>query len=346
MDRRDAVMATAERSTFQIVDEVTRERRFENPFRTVQRKNVGEGLAEHSLLVSKDGAEKSIEDSSAPIRDTSGNALGVVLVFRDITARRIAESELERWKQIFSGAGFGMFVADSRTGVILDMNPTFAAMHGYSVNELLGTRLYALIPQHSHDDFAQALRIASEKSRNMFEHQHLRQDGTEFPSLVDVTEFRDGRAEFLAGYCSDITERKRFEDALRESEERFRTLASALPQLVWSTDAQGGIEYVNQGFGFPTRGGNRARRPGNICRRSPGRTCCTRRIARNTGRVGRNPSAPAVPLKCKPACAARATGATDGSSAGRWRCAIAPGRSCAGLGGPPIFSSKWRARRN
>lgn len=230
---------------FQVLDEGTR-KPLENPFRAVQRKEVGEGLTEHSILVSRDGKEMSIEDSSAPIRDEAGKVLGVVLVFRDVTARRIAERELERWKQIFSGAGFGMFVADSRSGVIADMNPTFAAMHGYSVNELLGTPLHALVPQTSHDDFTSALRIASEEGRHMFEHQHLRRDGSQFPSLVDVTKFLDGRTELLAGYCSDITERKRFEDALKESEERFRTLASALPQLIWSTDARGKIEYVNQ----------------------------------------------------------------------------------------------------
>ena len=230
---------------FQVLDEATR-KVVENPFRAVLRKDVGEGLAEHTILVSKDGTELSIEDSSAPIRDGAGKVLGIVLVFRDVTARRIAERELGRWKQIFSGAGFGMFVADSRSGEIVDMNPTFAAMHGYSVNELLGTRLHALVPQSSHDDFTSALRMANEEGRHMFEDQHLRRDGTEFPSLVDVTKFHDGRTELLAGYCSDITERKRFEDALKESEERFRTLASALPQLVWSTGADGSIEYVNQ----------------------------------------------------------------------------------------------------
>ncbi|HEX4274676.1 MAG TPA: PAS domain S-box protein [Bryobacteraceae bacterium] len=235
---------------FQVIDERTR-KSVESPFEALQKEDPRKeasapSSSQHTVLISKDGGEIAVENSSAPIRDATGHALGVVLVFRDVTARRIAERELERWKQIFSGAGFGMFVADSKTGVIVDMNPTFAAMHGYSVNELLGTRLHALLPQETRDDFGAALQIASQKGRHMFEHQHLRRDGTQFPSLVDVTTFLDGRAEFLAGYCSDITERKRFEDTIRESEERFRTLASALPQLVWSTDAEGNVEYVNQ----------------------------------------------------------------------------------------------------
>jgi len=234
-------------SIFHVLDEISREP-LKDPFRTVERKDSGEGLAEHIVLVARDGAEISIEDSSAPIRDEAGKSLGVVLVFRDVTARRIAERELERWKQIFSGAGFGMFVADSRNGVIVDMNPTFAAMHGYSVDELQGMRLDALVPANSRDEFAAGLGIASKEGRHLFELQHLRRDGGEFPSLVDVTKFVDGRTEFLAGYCSDITERKRVEDALKESEERFRTLASALPQAIWSTDAQGNIEYVNDAW--------------------------------------------------------------------------------------------------
>ena len=318
----------------------------ENPFRAVLRKEVGEGLAEHSLLVSRDGTEISIEDSSAPIRDAMGEVLGVVLVFRDVTGRRIAERELERWKQIFSGAGFGMFVADSRTGVIVDMNPTFAAMHGYSVNELLRTRLHALVPPNSHEDFTAALQIASEKGRHMFEHQHLRRDGSEFPSLVDVTKFLDGRAEFLAGYCSDITERKRVEDALKESEERFRTLASALPELIWSTDAVGNIEYVNQVW-ISYAGGSPATNPGNICRSSRGKICCTRKIATNiSARWNRVSGYGQYVRGASPFAPGHRRRRTDGFFAGRWRCGIGPARSSAGWADAPIFSSRWKARRN
>jgi PAS domain S-box-containing protein len=244
---------------FQLVDERTRTP-VDHPFRAVQSEG---GLGGHSVLVSKDGREIPIEGSGAPIRDATGKVLGVVLVFRDVTARRIAEVELERWKKIFSGAGFGMFVVDPQNGAIVDLNATFAAMHRYSVSELLGKPLPALIPQEMRDDFALALRTASETGRHMFEQQHLRRDGSTFPALIDMTTFRDGnrddgRREFYAGYCSDITERKQFEDTLRESEERFRTLASALPQLIWATDPAGNIEYLNQEFtayaGWPAPG--------------------------------------------------------------------------------------------
>ncbi len=234
---------------FRVLDDVTHQT-LENPFRPLQGQNPAEHLnqhfTEHPLLISREGTERPIENSSSPIRDEHGHVLGFVLVFRDITARRAAERDLERWKQIFSGAGFGMFLADSTTGEIIDVNPTFAGLHGYSVDELLGTCLHALVPEESAGSVSLALQVANENGRNMFESRQRRRDGTTFPSLIDVTRFQNGRTTLLAGYCSDITERKRFQDALKESEERFRTLASALPQLIWSTDAEGRIEYVNQ----------------------------------------------------------------------------------------------------
>ena len=76
-----------------------------------------------------------------------------MLVFRDVTARRIAERELERWKRFFAGAGFGMFVMDPKTGALVDMNTTFAAMHRYSVDELRGMPLAMLAAQESGRSF-------------------------------------------------------------------------------------------------------------------------------------------------------------------------------------------------
>ncbi len=75
---------------FNIVNEITRAA-VENPVTVVLRKGMTVGLANHTLLIAKDGIEHPIDDSGAPIRDEEGKIIGVVLVFRDITERRAIE---------------------------------------------------------------------------------------------------------------------------------------------------------------------------------------------------------------------------------------------------------------
>jgi PAS domain S-box-containing protein len=91
-------------TVFRIVNEATRET-VENPVRQVIRLGRIVGLANHTVLIAKDGSrELSIDDSGAPIRDTRGRIVGVVLVFRDITERRGTERALEdadRRKDVF-----------------------------------------------------------------------------------------------------------------------------------------------------------------------------------------------------------------------------------------------------
>jgi PAS domain S-box-containing protein len=77
-------------SVFQIVNEETRQM-VENPATRALREGVVVGLANHTLLIAKDGTERPVDDSAAPIRNASGEVAGVVLVFRDISERRRAE---------------------------------------------------------------------------------------------------------------------------------------------------------------------------------------------------------------------------------------------------------------
>ena len=81
-------------TVFRIVNETTREP-MENPASKVLRLGTIVGLANHTVLIAKDDSELSIDDSGAPIRDTRGRIVGVVLVFRDITDRRGSERALE-----------------------------------------------------------------------------------------------------------------------------------------------------------------------------------------------------------------------------------------------------------
>jgi PAS domain S-box-containing protein len=80
-------------TVFRIVNEQTRAS-VENPATRVLREGIVVGLANHTLLIAKDGTERPVDDSAAPIRDQKGNIAGVVMVFRDVTERRRAEAAL------------------------------------------------------------------------------------------------------------------------------------------------------------------------------------------------------------------------------------------------------------
>lgn len=81
-------------SVFKIVNEETR-RPVENAATRALREGVVVGLGNHALLIGKDGTERPIDDSAAPIRNASGEVAGVVLLFRDITERRRAEQLMQ-----------------------------------------------------------------------------------------------------------------------------------------------------------------------------------------------------------------------------------------------------------
>jgi PAS domain S-box-containing protein len=80
---------------FRIVNEFTREP-VENPVSKVLREGKVVGLANHTILIARDGSERPIDDSGAPIRSEDGTVHGVVLVFRDVTARKLSEQSRER----------------------------------------------------------------------------------------------------------------------------------------------------------------------------------------------------------------------------------------------------------
>src|SRR6266852_2604838 len=108
-----------------VFDVVNREppRPVENPVKKVFREGKVVGLAEHTLLLSKDGKECDIEDSAAPILTDTGQGFGVVLVFRDITQKKRAEEETKRQKEllqlILESIADGVVVADSNGKFLL-----------------------------------------------------------------------------------------------------------------------------------------------------------------------------------------------------------------------------------
>ena len=235
-------------TVFPIVNEITGAT-VENPARQVLRERRILGMANHTSLTRRDGSVLPIDDSAAPILDSSGNLTGVVMVFRDVSARRANERSLRLWQHVFHHAGFGMMIITPGDPPAMEhINPAFAAMHGYTVEELTGQPYSILVAPELRETKAKLLSGGSPDDHIVTETVHLRKDGTSFPALADFTLVRnhEGKVAYCTGYCSDISERKRAEEELRRSEDRYRVTADSLPQLIWTSRPDGVTEYLNK----------------------------------------------------------------------------------------------------
>ena len=141
-------------------------------------------------------------------------------VERLIADRKRAAEELRKWKHIFDHAGFGMAIIDPANHTLKAVNPAFAQMHGYSVQELVGKSRPDLCAPGPRAEFDEHMRMVDENGHHIYESVQTRKDGTPFPVLIDATAFRDaeGKLQYRAAYFQDMTAHKRIEEALRSTE--------------------------------------------------------------------------------------------------------------------------------
>jgi PAS domain S-box-containing protein len=139
-------------------------------------------------------------------------------VQEELARRTEAQVELARWGKIFEHAGWGVAIGDPETGRYLRVNPTYARLHGYEADELVGMPIWELtVPAWR--DFARAeTQRAIETGRAAYASRHLRRNGGEFPVRVDLTAISDGRGVMLAANLQDDTERETAEERVREAQ--------------------------------------------------------------------------------------------------------------------------------
>ena len=221
-------------TVFAIVNEETRQS-VENPVSKVLRTGTVVGLANHTVLQTKEGREIPIDDSAAPIRDAKGSIHGVVLVFHDVTEHRRSQDALRRaheelaereailneWKNRYETAaqasGQILFNWQPATGM-MTWGPHLEDILGYTAAELMGiSDFLALVHPESPMNAETAVGLLKNQEPTPLEYRLRRKD----ESYIWITatglslpyENKNAPAE-IVGFLSDINARKETEAAL------------------------------------------------------------------------------------------------------------------------------------
>ena len=217
---------------FDIVNKETR-RPVENPVKKVFREGKVVGLADHTLLISKNGKEFEIEDSAAPILTTAGEGLGVVLVFRDITELNQTREELDRYFTL----SIELLCIAGDDGYFKRLNPAWEKVLGFSTDELMAKPFLQFIhPADRQATIQESEKLAQGLNTISFENRYRCKDGSYRWLSWTATPFAE--KHLIYAVARDITELKRAEQALRLSEERNRLLFESNPHPLWVYDLE------------------------------------------------------------------------------------------------------------
>lgn len=168
----------------------------------------------------------------------------------EITARKIAELELQKFRIISDKATYGTLITGPDKRIITYCNESFAKMHGYEVEELIGQDIYILHTPEQLDYYNKNIYPEYEKNKEytIREFGRKRKDGSTFPGLVTAKLFFDeqGKPLFNAATVIDISERKKQEELITEQNQRLQGILEAMPDSLFILDREGNyLEMLN-----------------------------------------------------------------------------------------------------
>jgi PAS domain S-box-containing protein len=246
---------------FRIVNESTRAP-VENPATRALRDGTVVGLANHTILITRTGDERPIDDSAAPLRDDAGRVSGCVLIFRDVSQQRGVERE--RARQLLVARTLAAIVetsddaivAKGLDGIIRSWNAGAERMFGWTAEEAVGRHISLVIPpERTHEEDHIIASLAAGQRIEHFETERVRRDGERILVSLTISPLKDdaGNVVGASKIVRDVTVQRRTEErerrllaAAAEANAKFRGLFEQGAMFAGIMDVDGTLREANQ----------------------------------------------------------------------------------------------------
>jgi len=217
-------------------------------------KNKTPGFISEYRMLCKNGKYRWMLSRAKVItHSTAGQPLRMIGTQSDITLSKEAESKVrkseEKYRLLFETAHDAIFIMNGER--FIDCNTKTLEMFNCTREEIIGTKPYELSPPEQPDGSASRL-IASEKIKaalrgepQFFEWLHKRKDGSLFDAEVSLNKLDIAEGDMLQAIVRDITEKKKSEEALVESEKKYREIAENAIDIIITTDQAGNYTFAN-----------------------------------------------------------------------------------------------------
>jgi PAS domain S-box-containing protein len=212
---------------------------------------LGHGKWEGVLTrVRKDGRRFPARAVLTPRLDAAGRHVGYLLISRDVTGEVPVAQAKDKFRRLLESAPDAIVIVN-REGQIVLVNSEAEKLFGYARGEMLGRPVEMLVPErfrgnHPAHRTGYFREMRARPIGVGIDLYGLRKDGVEVPVEISLSPLETDEGVLVSSSIRDVSARRRAEQAVHDSEARYRFLADAMPQIVWTARPDGGLDYYNQ----------------------------------------------------------------------------------------------------